>query len=336
MKIIFDLRQVGLGNNGGSSTLVKSGNTLVDLGHEVIFIDSGKNQHTWTDLKADHQIIKNSASLPNADIIMATGYKSVNQTLQAPIRCGKKVHWIRGWETWQMPEDRIVKDILKVPTIKIVNGICLQKKLQHYKVKSEIIRPGYDLDQLYPDADCPRCNRGKIVIGGLYTKGKHVRIKRPNWVFDVHRVLFNKHKDKKIELWMFGNDKLDPSHAVDKYFYRPTMEYKNYFYNSVDIWLAPATQEGLHMPPAEAMLTECPVVSTNAPMSGTEDYMVHGQTGLVSENNFDSFLNCAEALVKDEFDLRRNLGKNARQMIIKLGDREKNMKNMVNYLMENI
>jgi len=42
MDIIFDLRNVGLGNNGGSLTLIKSGNTLQEMGHCVCFIDSGK------------------------------------------------------------------------------------------------------------------------------------------------------------------------------------------------------------------------------------------------------------------------------------------------------
>ena len=51
MKIIFDLRRVGLGHNGGSLTLIKSGNTLHDMGHEVTFIDSGRNQNKWVHLE---------------------------------------------------------------------------------------------------------------------------------------------------------------------------------------------------------------------------------------------------------------------------------------------
>ena len=53
MIITFDLRSVGLGNNGGSLTLIKSGNTLQDMGHEIYFIDSGKNKHTWEKLEVD-------------------------------------------------------------------------------------------------------------------------------------------------------------------------------------------------------------------------------------------------------------------------------------------
>ena len=58
MRILFDLRNVGLGNNGGSFTLIKSGNTLVKMGHDVTFVDSGQNQHIWVPLIAKHKIVK--------------------------------------------------------------------------------------------------------------------------------------------------------------------------------------------------------------------------------------------------------------------------------------
>lgn len=330
MKIIFDLRNVGLGNNGGSMTLVRSGNALVKLGHEVHFIDSGKNQHTWNELIANHIVVKQDKKIPDADMIIATGYKSVIKTLNAPRRCGIKAHWIRGWETWQMPEDKIVKSILKAPTVKLVNSICLQNKLNKYGVSSKIIRPGYDLDELYHThkrifRDVP------VTIGGLYTTGKHEKIKRTNWVYSTYDLL--KAKGYNVELWMFGTKK--PSIGnVDRFFHMPTTEEKLWMYNYIDIWLAPAMQEGLHMPPAEAMMTECPVVSTNAEMSGTQDYMVHGSTGLVSHNNISAFSNCVETLVKDSWKYREIMGVNARKKIESLGDRETNMNKLIEYIKE--
>ena len=132
MKIIFDLRRVGLGNQGGSSTLVKSGNTLVNMGHEVIFVDSMKNKHTWTPLEAKHIRRHDDKNLPDGDVIIATGYKSVSKTMKAPAKCGIKAHWIRAWEHWQYSEKDIVDKVLKPDTIKLVNSICLQNKLKKY------------------------------------------------------------------------------------------------------------------------------------------------------------------------------------------------------------
>lgn len=319
---------VGLGNNGGSSTLVKSGNALLELGHEVLFIDSGKNQHTWTPLKAEHIRPKNNAAIPSADFIVATGYKSVAPTMRAPGRSGHKCHWIRGWETWQMSESKIISHVLNINNIKLVNSICLQRKLAKLGYPSKIIRPGYDLDEIKPHKRYPRDGKKKLTLGGLYTRGKHWNIKRTQWIFDVHSELSKKHD---LELWMFGTDAI-PGGLVDNYFQRPTMKQKNYFYNNIDIWLSPAMQEGLHMPPAEAMMAGCPVVGTDADMSGTEDYLLNGYNGLVSSNTFHSFSTNVEKLVFNE-KMRLMFGKNARKMIVSLGDRKTNMKKLLNYFM---
>jgi glycosyltransferase involved in cell wall biosynthesis len=325
MDIIFDLRNVGLGNNGGSLTLIKSGNTLQEMGHCVCFIDSGKNKHTWEKLEADHIIIDNDDYIPSADVIIATGYKSVSKTLSAPERCGIKAHWIRGWETWQYPPKKIEAYILKAPTVKLVNSIGLKNMLKKFNYQSKIIRPGYDLTELYPLH--LKDKKKSFTLGGLYTKGKHEKIKQTRWIFETHKYLKNKYGD--VKLWMFGNDMIQRG-VVDNFFLRPDSNAKQYFYNSVDVWLSPAMQEGLHMPPAEAMMTECPVVGVDAELSGTHDYLLNGITGFVSENNLDLFIKSVEKLYLDT-EIRKDMGKRARQKIEELGDRKQNMQILIDY-----
>jgi L-malate glycosyltransferase len=324
MRIIFDLRNTGLGNQGGSATLVNSANTLVELGHEVYVVDSMKNQHTWTPLLAKHMIDR----LPNADVIIATGYQSVRATVKAPTRCGVKFHYIRAWETWQMPEQAIVKNILQQPTIKIVNGIGLQKKLKSYNIDSKIIRPGYDFEDFYPQ---PKKNNSTIILGGVYRMGKFGYIKRTDWIFEATSII--KKKIKNVELWMFGTESNPKNSVVDKYFRSPSKEDKQCFYNMIDIFLAPTQQEGLHIPPAEAMLTETAVVGTNAELSGMQDYLIHEKTGLVSDNNTQSFSTNVERLVINE-NFRKKLGIHGRMKIIEIGDRKTNMKKMVEFFGE--
>lgn len=325
MRITFDLRKVGLGNNGGSFTLVKSGNTLVDMGHDIIFVDSGKNQHTWVPLKAKHKVVRQKAQLPNADFIIATGYKSVDETITSPPRAGKQCHWIRGWETWQYPEETIVKKILKAPTIKLVNGMGLQKKLESFGFESYLIRPGYDFDKI--KAKNIREKHDQVILGGLNKQGRHANSKRTAWILETAKALKRKY-GKKIELWMFGMDKLPSTTVVDNYLNNPPIEKKNALYNMVDIWLAPSMLEGLHMPPAEAMITECPVVGTNAEMSGTMDYLEDGVTGIVTQNDVFSFIKGVEKLVLDK-KLRRQLGRNARVKILGIGNRVNNMEILI-------
>lgn len=320
------MRKVGLGNNGGSSTLVKSGNTLVDMGHEIYFVDSMRNQHTWTPLKASH--IKanpnDNSKLPDADFIIATGYKSVGTTVIAPGRCGHKAHWIRAWEHWQMSDDKIIKSVLESPTLKLVNSICLRDKLKKHGFESHIIRPGYDFGQLFP-----KNIRGKkedVILGGLYREGVHGRRKRTQWLFETAR--FMKSRYKNVKFWMFGSEPDPKDHIIDLYVRGPSMEKKNDFYNNVDIWMAPTMSEGLHLPPAEAMMTECAVVGTTAELSGIQDYVVQDETGLLSKNDIRSFRIDVEHLYKHP-KCRERLGKAGKEKISKIGDRKKNMQRMI-------
>lgn len=321
MQIYFNLVGAGLGPNGGSHTIVKSANILVDQGHDVSIVDSGKNQHNWTPLKANHIVPKNVASLPKADVVIATGFKTVPSTLKTPAKL--KVHWLRAWELWQMSEDQIVKKVLRVPTVKIVNGLGLYSKLRSYNVESYIIRPGNDLEDFFP-IEIPF--EGKIVLGGLY----HTRhkTKRTDWIFKAVKTLRETFKNKKnIQLWMFGTGSSPPYPTVDRYFQLPDIKTKNMFYNRVTIWLAPSSLEGLHIVPQEVMLTECPVVTTEAPLSGTQDYIQDMRTGLVSMNDLEHFTTKIESLIQFP-DLRTFLGKRGRKKIIELGDRKTNMREM--------
>jgi hypothetical protein len=326
MRIIFDLRKVGLGNNGGSQTLVKSGNVLKALGHTVTFIDSQQNQYTWDKLECKHLIVRHDFQIPSADIIIATGYKSVGPTVLTPDRCGVKCHWIRAWETWQYSEQDIVKKILSQPTKKIVNSICLQNKLNEYSVQSDIIRPGYDFDIFFPVGE--RQYDKTCVLGALFREGIHGNRKRTSWVFEaVKRIK----KIKKVKLYMFGSEKDPNLPIIDKYVRLPTLEEKNLLYNSIDIWLSPTMSEGLHIPPGEAMLTKCCVVGTTAPLSGLQDYLIDKRTGIVTQNYLSNFIYGGSNLINKP-GLRKKLGEEGRIKILSMGDRKDNMMKLISLL----
>lgn len=325
MKITFNLMHCGLGNNGGSLTIIKSANALIDLGHDVFIIDTLDNQNTWTKLRAKHIVVKKQSDIPDSDVVIATGYDTVAKTLKLPKRCGLKCHWIRAWELWKMDENEIVDKILNTETIKLVNSIGLREKLEFYGYDSYIVRPGNDLDDIVPQ----KKKKFEFVLGGLF-HNKH-KTKRVDWVTGVTNFLRKKHTN--MRLWMFGATNKPYNLPADKYFSNPDIYRKNLLYNYCDVWLSPSSLEGLHIVPQEAMLATTPVVTTNAPLSGTKDYIIHEETGLISEDNIFSFRDHVERLVFDS-RLRHLMGQQARQMIIQLGDRHTNMKRMVSLFKE--
>lgn len=340
MKIAFNLISCGLGNNGGSLTIIKSANALVDLGHEVYIVDSMSNQCTWEKLKAEYINVNTdiTAIHSQVDVVVCTGFKTLKAIRSFwPKMSGNRVfHWIRGWETWNYPEEELISmlsDDYIYPTIKMVNGAQLQRKLYSLGIESHIIRPGYDFDELFPDNILSPVQTisktiGYVFLGGIYNRGDKRKAKRTEWIFKTKTEL--EKRGQKIMLQMFGTGELSPEAKIymNSYTKNPQRLTKNIFFNGVDIWLAPTELEGLHMPPAEAMLTECPVIGTNAELSGMEDYLINQETGFVADNTLESFIACTEALVKNK-RLRQQLGKAARQKILSLGDRKQNMQKMV-------
>ena len=324
MKIAFNLLATGISKNGGSTTIIKSANMLQKLGMDVTIVDSGSNGN-WHEIECNHLIINDIKDFPSGDVVIATGYRSVDSTLKLHPRCGRKFHYIRLFESYIYQGADMIR-IMKAPTIKIVNSICLQRKLLEYQEPSVIIRPGYDFDEIYP-LDIRKDNE-YTVLGGLYNQGKKRATKRTEWVFETYNYL--KSKEYPVKLCMFGSDGT-PKVQPDFYIKDPTMEDKNKFFNTVDIWLSPSCLDGLHLAPAEAMLTECCACGNNSDQSGTEDYLINNETGIVSENNIEDFIKCAEKLVLDK-DLRTEFGKKGRQKVMSLGSREDNMKKMIEFL----
>lgn len=323
MKIIFNLINVGLGNNGGSHTLVQSANTLHDLGEEVIILDSGPCKYTWDKLKVPHIRIKNPDEI-KADVVIATGTGSLKST--EVLRIPKKYHWIRGFETWVTPEENLIKIIKNSSTKKIVNSICLKRKLEKYNIQSDIIRPGHNFNNFNP-LNLREKNQN-ISIGGLFNQGTKREQKRTEWIFDCYNILKKKYD---LTLIMFGSDGIPNVDNNSIFVKNPEPAVKEKLYNMIDIWLSPSKLEGLHIAPQEAMLTECCVVGNNSEMSGTEDYLIDHETGLVSEDNFKSFLANVEILVKHKV-LRNELGKKGREKILSLGNRKENIKRMIEFL----
>ena len=329
MKIIFNLMDVGLNNNGGSHTIIQSANTLTDLGHDVVIVDSGKNLYNWDILKCEHIIVDNVSKFPLADVIIATGLKSVQSTYTCSIP--NKFHWIRGHETWVFPEDKIIEIYKQTPNIiKLVNGIGLQKKLLLFGIQSRILRPGYEVDKIFPTSVRQSVRKDKIVLGGLFNSldNKKRLTKRTLWIFKSYAKLS---KEYNISLAMYGSEGA-PANSDEIYFVNnPTMVEKNKIYNMADIWLAPTELEGLHIPPAEALLTECPIVGTNTEMNGMWDYLDDNKTGLVSENNMEDFIDKVEILIRRK-DLRLKLGTEGRKKILSIGTRRKNMEEFIKFL----
>jgi hypothetical protein len=333
MKILFNLLGTGISNNGGSRTLIRSANILKKLGKDVIILNNKLNHiYTWDKIEVPILSPDTVNDIPNADVVIGTGYGSWKKTIDLPNRCGKKFIWCRGWETWNASENKLI-ELLGNKKIKIItNSIGMQDKLKEHSIESTIIRPGYDFHEIFPLNT--RHKNKVLTLGALYSKGSKRSTKRVDWIFKAVEEI---KKKMNVCLIMFGSEgKPHVSAPFDLFSPNPSKYAKNSIYNQCDIWLAPTELEALHMPPAEAMQTECCVVGTDAPMSGMRDYLINAETGVESFNTYESFRDCIiYALLVGE-ETRVRYGKAARKKIQSLGTREYNMNILINYIEDNM
>lgn len=296
MLIVFNTLNVGLGNNGGSKTLIRCAETLQELGHEV-YLAAGGNNYTWNKIKVP--IIK---SVPKANIVVATGFGSVRSTLKT--KADKKFYYIRGLETWRASESNLLASFKALRCI--VNSEWLVQYFKKKKLHCDLIYPGLDFD-LYP------CNVSMVdredVIGGLFHR-KH-RTKRHGDVLHIANRL-------GVKCVMLNRDIRNP---------KPEELAK--FYNSIKVWVSPSELEGLHNCPMEASLCGGGLVVTDHARGGTIDYAHHEQTCLrYKARNLDMATLYVDQLLRNS-DKREKLQLNMRTMLYeKIGSRRYNMTKM--------
>lgn len=300
MKIVFNVSNVGLGNNGGCRTVIKSAETLSDLGHEV-YILASVNKYSWHKIRVP--VVKIP---PPCDVVVATGYHSVPSTLK--FKKAKKFYYIRGFERWQATEADLIKSYRSLSCI--VNSEWLCRYLRKQRIPCHLVYQGLDMDDFYITQDSR-----EPILGGLFST-RH-KTKRHIDVIKVGKLL-------QCRVLLLNRD-----------IHNPPPEQLREFYNSVAVWMSPSELEGLHNPPMEAALCGCALVTTNHPQGGVSDYALHKKSALVyPAQDLSVAAKQVNSLLDDE-TLRKNLNQSARELLLaKIGTRMQNMEKMARIFKE--
>ncbi len=295
MRIVFNLHNVGLGNNGGSRTIIKCAEALQDLGNKVT-LHSPICRYTW------HSIgVPVSSKFPKkCDVLVATGYSSVKSTIRAKAK--KKFYYVRGFERWVTNKPNLLNSYRSLRCI--VNSQWMFKYLRKKKIPVDLIYPGLDFEDFYIESE----SRSDI-IGGLFSK-RH-KTKRHGDVVAVADEL----KKKAI--------------LLNKDIQNPGVSELRQFYNKIKVWISPSELEGLHNCPMEASLCGCGLVVTDHRKGGVADYSIHNHTAFVYPSR--KLTKAAEYTKQllDNDDMRLLMNEKNREVLReKIGDRYRNMEKM--------
>ena len=315
MKILFNGSVSGLGNNGGSRTILLSAQTIRDLGHECDIL-SPVDKFTWFEHKP---CLKTIEYIP--DILINIAAVDLKSTLSIPSKV--KAWYIRAHENWAM-SDKQLNELYKTPkVINIVNSIGLQKVLSYNGAKSDVVYQGIDFD-VWKDKKLRPNN--KIRIGGLYTK-------QPRKRWNDFRLLAEELGHVNYEYIGIGNSTPSAREGgfLTEYKCNATSEELSDIYSSCHIWFAPTDSEGLHNVPMEANLCGCLVVCSNHPLNGMVfDYAFRQDTAMVYQK-YD-ILHAATLVRNPDWELIERMQKHIYKNI---GDRKTNMKKLISLVSEN-
>ncbi len=318
MNILFNASQCGLGNNGGTKTIIRCAETLQELGHDV-HIWANINNYTWHKSKIQclpYLDIGNNPVVADLmdidwDAFVAVSIWDIEHTLKLKYsQVDNKLWYMRGWEKWYKGEEYLIDQIKKFVAAGgriIVNSSWLINQLQEKcGVESQLCYSGLDLDQW----EFGNQGYDKPYTVGCLVNNKH-QTKGDHFLAQLNDYEFDKLIKKDIIFYTFSLDAKGHKNNKDMW----------YFYMQCDIWLSCSTNEGFHQCPAEAALSGALVIYNDIDSGGTRDYCTPE-----TAKPYRTFDECIEALESPDFSKVEKMQKVLKE---KIGSREKNMKRFV-------
>jgi len=320
MKITWYLA-VGVRNCGGVAINYDFANKMYEMGHEVKLVLGSPNYFTWFSLKPEiiYNPDKDEDLVPDSDIVIFSNTKSAKIIDKLSERKGVKFQYIQDYEVWANTEEEIWQAwSLKVNKLVVANYLK-ENMLKNTGHKSETLHYGIDFDVFY---DTGIRDENKFTIGALYNP---MARKRFGDTLEVYKIV--KGKYPAVKLVLFGTEARPDFDIEFEYYKKPSKDKLREIYSRTHIWIAMSEQEGLHIPPMEAM--SCGSVLVVTDIGGMKDYAVHEKTALtVKVGDIEKAAAYVINLYKDR-KLLNNMRIDSLKHIRAMGSRKENVKKML-------
>lgn len=218
-----------------------------------------------------------AAHLPDADVVVATAWRTAESVARYPAAKGRKHYLIQHYEVWDGPAHR-VDATWRSPMRKIVIAEWL------YRHGLELGVPPEDMFRLPNPGIDPEVFRVTKPIAGRRTRVAMLWSPAPvkGGADGIAALELARREVAGLEAVLFG---VRPRPAglpgwID-YVHDPAPDrLVEDVYNTSSIYLCPSWSEGWHLPPAEAMACGCALVSTH--IDGVGDYAYEGRTAVLA------------------------------------------------------
>jgi glycosyltransferase involved in cell wall biosynthesis len=306
LRITFVLPDLSF--SGGNKIVIMYAEGLANKGHDVTVVHgqlpslkarigsflSGQSAHIirpGSNVKvvgAATKVAELGRFLPDADVLVATWWETVEAVSNAPDSKGRKFHFVQGHEVWPYLPARSA-EVYRLPFHKIAVSRWLAGVMSETYGSSDVslVENPVEVDRFAWE---PRSLSPQPAVGTVYsiTPAKNSQL-----AFEAAQLA--RERIPGLQLITFGaehppKDWLDQDYV--RFHLRPNQRIIPQLYRSCDYWLFTSIEEGFGLPILESMAVGTPVIATPA---GAAPDLVGERTGMLSEPDADAL---ADAIVK--------------------------------------
>jgi glycosyltransferase involved in cell wall biosynthesis len=241
----------------------------------------------------------NAKMLPDGDALIATAWQSAPVAAVAPARCGAKFYLVQHYESLYHGDPAAVDATYRLPLEPIVISSWLRDILrERFGREAEVLVTPVDRALFHRVPAAVTTSRPRVLMLHHEYAWKGVA----DGLAAVGRV-----KPRVPGLTLVGFGVKPPREAVpyDEFHVNPPQEALAGLYSGSDIYLCPSWDEGLGMPPMEAMACGAALVTYDN--GGCRDYAIDGETALVAPRRDVDALARALARMASDAPLRARL-----------------------------
>jgi glycosyltransferase involved in cell wall biosynthesis len=273
---------------GGVRAILTYADRLAGLGHDVtLLVPAGGRAAAWwrnvqgtgpgwmPELRARVAWVDrwSADALPDADVVVATAWQSAPVVAEAPSRCGAKFYLVQHYESLYHGDPAAVDATYRLPLSKVVISTWLRDVLrERFDSDAEILVTPVDRALFHRVPVETTTSRPRVLMLHHDYAWKGVT----DGLAAVARV-----KAQTPGLWLVGFGVKPPRDRspYDEFHADPPQTALAALYSGSDIYLCPSWDEGLGMPPMEAMACGAALVTYDN--GGCRDYARDGETALV-------------------------------------------------------
>ena len=234
-----------------------------------------------------------AAALPDGDAVLATAWQSAPVAAAAPARCGAKLYLVQHYESLYHGDPAAVDATYRLPLEPIVISTWLRDVLrERFGREAEVIVTPVDRALFHRVPTSVTTSRPRVLM-------LHHEYAWKGVADGLAAVAAVRARMPGLRLVGFGVKPPRPALPYDEFHANPPQAALAALYSSCDIYLCPSWDEGLGMPPMEAMACGAALVTYDN--GGCRDYARDGETALVApRRNVDALAAALGRLAADD------------------------------------